>query len=184
MSCAFFHMDKLCLSSYIVASWKAENINKSLNISFCLSLHNSIKSEVDIIIPIFLLHFFLKTQEKLKNFTSYFLHGKRSETDQQYSSWQRCLQGIVLYCLVTKQCPTLLQSHGLQSTRLLYPWDSPGKNTGVDRHFLLQGILPTHGSNPHLPHLLHWQVNSLPLSHLGSPFIGQIMFKGAWTERD
>ena len=27
---------------------------------------------------------------------------------------------------------------------------------------LLQGIFPTQGSNPHLLHLLHWQVGSLP----------------------
>ena len=31
-----------------------------------------------------------------------------------------------------------LQSHGLQPARLLCPWDSPGKNTGVGCHFLLQ----------------------------------------------
>ena len=30
--------------------------------------------------------------------------------------------------------------------------DSPGKNTGVRCHFLLQGIFPTHGLNPGLPH--------------------------------
>ena len=36
-------------------------------------------------------------------------------------------------------------------------------------HFLLQGIFPIHGSNSCLLHLLHWQVGSLPLSHLGSP---------------
>ena len=30
------------------------------------------------------------------------------------------------------------------------PWNSPGKNTGVGRHFLLQGIFPTQGSNPAL----------------------------------
>ena len=30
--------------------------------------------------------------------------------------------------------------------------DSPGKNTGVDCHVLLQGIFPTQGSNPGLPH--------------------------------
>ena len=42
----------------------------------------------------------------------------------------------------------------------------PSKNTGVGSHFLLQGIFPTHGSNPHL---LHWQADSLPLSHQGSP---------------
>ena len=33
-----------------------------------------------------------------------------------------------------------LQSSGLQPTRLLYPWDSPGKNTGVGGHALLHGI--------------------------------------------
>ena len=31
-----------------------------------------------------------------------------------------------------------VRPHGLQPTRLLRPWDSPGKNTGVGCHFLLQ----------------------------------------------
>ena len=61
-----------------------------------------------------------------------------------------------------------LQPHELQSSRFLCSWDFPGKNTGVGWHFLLQGIFPTQGSNPHL---LHWQVDSLPLSHQGSPYI-------------
>ena len=39
--------------------------------------------------------------------------------------------------------------------RLLCPWDSPGKNTGVGSHFLLQRIFPTQGSNLSLLHLLH-----------------------------
>ena len=42
---------------------------------------------------------------------------------------------------------------------LLCPWDSPGKNTGVDSHYLLQQTFLTYGSNPCL---LHWQTNSLP----------------------
>ena len=42
----------------------------------------------------------------------------------------------------------------------------PGKNTRVWSHFLLQGILPTQGSNLCL---LHWQADSSPLSQLGSP---------------
>ena len=41
-----------------------------------------------------------------------------------------------------------LRPHGLQPTRLLSPWDSPGKNTGVGCHALLQGIFLTQGSNP------------------------------------
>ena len=46
----------------------------------------------------------------------------------------------------------------LQPTRLLCPWDSPGKNTGVEGHFLFQWIFLTQGLNLHL---LHWQVDSL-----------------------
>ena len=50
-------------------------------------------------------------------------------------------------------------------------WDFQGKNTGVGCHFLLQGIFPTQGLNPHLLGLLHWlrQVHSLLRWHLGSP---------------
>ena len=50
--------------------------------------------------------------------------------------------------------------------QLLCPWDFPGKNTGVDCHFLQQGIFPTWGLNLQF---LHWQVDSFPLSPLGSP---------------
>ena len=45
-----------------------------------------------------------------------------------------------------------LQPHGLKPTRLLHPWDFPGKNTGVGCHFLLQEIFPNQGLNPGLPH--------------------------------
>ena len=40
---------------------------------------------------------------------------------------------------------------------------SPGKNTGVGCHALLQGIFRAQGSNPCLLYFLHWQVGSLPL---------------------
>ena len=45
------------------------------------------------------------------------------------------------------------------------PWTYEGKNTGVVCHFLFQGIFPTQESNLSL---LHWQADSLPLSHLRS----------------
>ena len=44
-----------------------------------------------------------------------------------------------------------------------------GKNTRVGCHFLLQGIFPTQGSNLYLLHHLHWQADSIPLSHQGGP---------------
>ena len=67
-----------------------------------------------------------------------------------------------------QSCPDSLQPCGLYA-RLLCPWDSPGKNTEVGCHALLQGIFPTQGSNPHLLYLLHWQVGSLPLVPSGKP---------------
>ena len=42
-------------------------------------------------------------------------------------------------CLATQSCPTLLRPHGLWPAGVLCPWNSPGKNTGVGCHFLLQG---------------------------------------------
>ena len=64
-------------------------------------------------------------------------------------------------CLVIQSCLTLCN---------LMECSPPGssvhgilhKNTGVGSHFLLQGTFLTQGSNPGL---LHWQVDSLPLSH-------------------
>ena len=52
-----------------------------------------------------------------------------------------------------------LQPHGLKLARLLGPWDSPGKNTGVGSHSLLQGDLPDPGIKPGTPTL---QEDSLP----------------------
>ena len=46
-------------------------------------------------------------------------------------------------------CTTLCDPmNELKATWPLCPWDSPGKNTGVGSHALLQGIFPTQGSNP------------------------------------
>ena len=50
------------------------------------------------------------------------------------------------------------------------PWNSPGQNTGVGSLSLLQGIFPTQGSNPGLPHC-RWILYQL--SHQESPRILQ-----------
>ena len=66
-------------------------------------------------------------------------------------------------------CPVVsnsLRPRGLWPTRLLCPWDSPGKNTGVGCHALLQGIFPAQGLNPGLPHCRQILYR---LSHQGSP---------------
>ena len=62
--------------------------------------------------------------------------------------------------------PDSLRPHGLWPARLLCPWESPGKSTGVGCHAVLQGIFPTQGSNLGL---LQWRQILYRLSHQGSP---------------
>ena len=83
-----------------------------------------------------------------------FFNKSMSYSYLRYTEWNVC----------TQSCLTLLLPFGLQPTRLLCPWNFPGKNTkvsshsllqntGVGCHFLLQGLFLTQGSNPCL---LHW----------------------------
>ena len=60
----------------------------------------------------------------------------------------------------------LFLPHGLQPSRLLCPWNSPSKNTGVSSHSLLEGIFPTQGSNLGF---LHCRQSLYLLSRQGSP---------------
>ena len=79
--------------------------------------------------------------------------------DSKNSLWFTCA------CMPAKSLQsflTLCDAIDCKPVRLLRPWDSPDKNTGGGCHFLLQGIFLIQGSNPP-PHLLHWQVGSLPL---------------------
>ena len=64
---------------------------------------------------------------------------------------------------VAQSCPTLCDP---MDTRLHCPWDFLGKSTGVGCHFLLQGIFPTQGQNPGLPHC---RQTLYRLSHQGGP---------------
>ena len=57
----------------------------------------------------------------------------------------------VVKVLVTQSCPILCNPMDC-SHQLLCLWNSPGKNTGVGCHFLLQGGFLTQGLNPGLPH--------------------------------
>ena len=65
-------------------------------------------------------------------------------------SWQVpiCSSSSVSHSVVSNS----LQPHGLWAARLLCPWDSPGKNTGVDCHCLIQRIFLTQESNLGLLH--------------------------------
>ena len=102
------------------------------------------------------------------------------------TSWR-----IVLELAGSVSCGNFLEMHTLRSSHarmlscfsrvwLYDPTDhsppgssvhgvSPGKNTGLGCHALLQGIFPTHGSNPRLLCLLPWRVVSSPLVPPGKP---------------
>ena len=64
-------------------------------------------------------------------------------------------------------CSALFYSATPQTTRLPCQWDFSGNSTGVDCHFLLQGIIPAQGSNPGLPHC---RQTLYSLSHQGSQY--------------
>ena len=80
----------------------------------------------------------------------------------------RLLGNLVWMCLISQSC-RLCDPTDLEPAVLLCPWNFPGRNTGVGCYFLLQGIFLTQGLNLCLLCLLHWQVDSLPLCHLGRP---------------
>ena len=80
-------------------------------------------------------------------------------------SWQVMAQNIICSPWKWKllSVSKSLQPHGLYS-----PWNSPRQNTGVGSLSLLQGIFPTQGSNPGLPHCRQILYQ---LSHKGNPGI-------------
>ena len=75
-----------------------------------------------------------------------------------------------------QSCPTLCDP--IDSTGLPYPWDSPGKNTGVGCHFLLQEIFPNQGSSPGLPHCGQMLYH---LSHQGRLKLGKDYIKALYS---
>ena len=78
---------------------------------------------------------------------------------------------LFVFVWVHASCSVMSNSfrpHGLQPARLLCPWNSPGKNTGVDSHRLFQGIFQTQWSNLDL---LYWSRILYYLSHQRSPLL-------------
>ena len=72
----------------------------------------------------------------------------------------------VCMCLVTQLNLTLCNPTDYSPPGCSVHGDSPGKNTGVGCHALLQGTFPTKGSNPDLPHCKRILYR---LIHQGSP---------------
>ena len=89
------------------------------------------------------------------------VHTRRTpcRNENAHTYWlELTVNGKAVNGKVAQSCPTLCDS----------PWDSPGENTAVGSLSHLQGILPTQGSNPGLP---HGRQTLYQLSHKGSPRI-------------
>ena len=71
-------------------------------------------------------------------------------------------------CLVAQSCPTLCDPMDCSPPGSSVHGNSPGKNTGVGSHVLLQRTFPTQGLNPVL---LHCRWILYHLNHQGSPWI-------------
>ena len=91
----------------------------------------------------------------------------RKRLSQEKRNNQQC-QIFLSFCLVTHSCLTLCNPMDCSLPSSSVHGDSPGKNTGVGCHALLQGIFQTQGSNPGLPHC-RWILYHL--SHQGGPRI-------------
>ena len=86
-----------------------------------------------------------------------------SKSDQLY------IHKVAVYvCVYAQSYWTLCHPMDCSLSGFSLQGDSPGKNTGVGCHFLLQGIFPPQGSHPCLLCLLT-QRDSLPLCQLGHP---------------
>ena len=93
-------------------------------------------------------------------------------------AWRAAIHGVVKswtwlsnwtelnWCLVAYLCSTLCNSMDYSPPDSSILEDSPGRNTGMGCHALLQGIFPTQGLNLGL---LHWRWILYSLSHQGSP---------------
>ena len=96
------------------------------------------------------------------------------------STVRYCLTSVRMWCAILS-CSVVSDSLGHQGhardCRLpdsAIHGDSPGQNTGVGCHALLQGIFLTQGSNSHLPHCRQILYN---LSHQRSPLLEWLLSK-------
>ena len=94
---------------------------------------------------------------------------------KKYLYWEHhcvCVCVCVFVCVCHLSCFQLFSRvwlHRLYSTRLLCPWDSPGKNTGVGCYFLLQ-VTPL------------WVNSYYFLAHISQKISPCLLFSGCYWE--
>ena len=182
LSCLGPQQIKWCLPTLLrMVFTQATASNANISESFTEALRNHVLPGVwASLSPVKLIHKInhLRIQKVLKSYRNQIPHG---------SLWFSllslfCVLGwklrLLIWCVCVCVCVCArsimsdsMWPQGLLPTRLLCPWNFPGKNTWVGWHFLLQGIFLTQGLSPPLLCLLHWHEDSSQLRHLGSPWI-------------
>ena len=84
------------------------------------------------------------------------LRTERCENVSHIEIWDETVKSVRL---VTQSCPTFCDPVDYSPPGSSVHGDSPGKNTGVGCYALLQGIFPSQGLNPGLPHC-RWILSS------------------------
>ena len=85
---------------------------------------------------------------------------------------QSFISPCAVLCLVAQSCLTLCEPIDCNLPGSSVHGDSPGKNTGVGCHALLEGIFQTQGSNTGL---LHYRWILYQLSYQGSPYVAMLL---------
>ena len=121
-------------------------------------------------------------------FTKKFLKDKNTF----YTSVSPSMSGSILFksyvlWLVAQSCLTLWDPVDCSQSGSSVHGDSPGKNTGVGYHALLQGIFPTQGLNPGLPHCrwILYHLNHFREAHTNDKHATKFFFDECdylWTE--
>ena len=112
---------------------------------------------------IHLRHVFVKPIYQKKISMSFWIQRSAAYIDLPKQRTDLCV--IPRLCMHAQSCPVFVTPWTVTHQAPL-SMESPGKNTGVNCHFLLQGIFPTQGLNLRL---LHWQVDSVTTDPLGKP---------------
>ena len=101
-------------------------------------------------------------RQEVTGITLFGCASSRGNLSQRVTIHQGLCCSFAHMCMLSRSVVSdSLQPHGLYPTRLLCPWDSPGKNTGVGCHCLLQGIFLTQGLDSHLH---FWKAGGLSIT--------------------
>ena len=155
---------KMCVVFRLITNWKPCEMGQQY-LFHCPSFQHSLQEPA--LWPCFWWDHFIYCFSKSYSFWPHILNKALKEYYCNYLLWRVDFSvTCTVLCLVTQSHLMLCDPMDCDSPGSSVHGDSPGKNTGVGCHALLQGIFPTQGLNPGLPHCRQILYH---LSHQKSP---------------